>query len=213
MDEQYTVTIASRRHRFEMANNIGNKRTTEHVNVTVKKSRPKYIQTHYKWLIANLLDWTMTRYQTAQTYASCLKGQAPMPTLPSYYNNELFVQHQTHPSLVRPACHLVLANRQTTQPPVADCQLVFIENTWDHTTAIKVTQSTQTDGEADSQKRKTPTPSTLDCEKQLFPPNDFPTRAPSRLTRNYSPTLLCTQWQCTLTGIGRKYGWNWFLFR
>jgi len=127
----------------------------------------------------------MTRYQTAQTYASCLKGQAPMPMLPSYYNNELFTQRQTHnyPSLVRPACRLVLANRQITQQPVADCQLVFIENTWDRSTAIKVTQfvtqSTQTDGEADSQKRETPTPLTLDCEKQLFPPNDYPTRVPS----------------------------------
>ena len=133
----------------------------------------------------------MTRYQTAQTYASCLKGQAPKPTLPSYYDNELFVQRQTnnYSSLVRPACRLVLANRQTTQPPVADCQLVFIENTWDRSTAIKVTQSTQTDGEADSQKKETPTPSTMDCEKQLFPPNDYPTRVPSRLNPELSPNF------------------------
>jgi hypothetical protein len=121
--------------------------------------------------------------RTRKTYASCLKSPPSMPTLPSYYENQVSVYRQTHdyPGIVTPKHNLVLLNRQRAPPPVADCQLIFVENTYDQSTTVRVTQSTQTSDDTESLTVEPSTPSTLSCAHMPFPPNDYPTLFPAKL--------------------------------
>jgi hypothetical protein len=122
-------------------------------------------------------------HRARKTYASCLKGPLSMPTLPSYYENQASVYRQTHDyhSIATRKHHLVLLNRRRAPPPVADCQLIFVENTYDQSTTVRVTQSTQTSDDTESLTVEPSTPSTLSCTHMPFPPNDYPTLFPAKL--------------------------------
>ena len=121
--------------------------------------------------------------RTRKTYTSCLKSPPSMPTLPSYYENQVSVYRQTHdyPGIVTHKHNLVLLNRQCAPPPVADCQLIFVENTYDQSTTVRVTQSTQTSDDTESLTVEPSTPSTPSCAHTPFPPNNYPTLFPAKL--------------------------------